>query len=146
MIFKLGKTSHIFKTGVNYLKKHAFYDWQVLPIVKGTNSTVPVELIPIQDWGNYMSMENTENSLFYFKKDYTSNKFEAKSINKGGFVMLDHKLLPGLRVVWGARAEYFKLDTIVNSASLLRDKNVKIFLKKRRIGFFCLRQISLIHL
>jgi outer membrane receptor protein involved in Fe transport len=134
--FKLGKTSHIFKTGVNYLKKHAFYDWQVLPIVKGTNSTVPVELIPIQDWGNYMSMENTENSLFYFKKDYTSNKFEAKSINKGGFVMLDHKLLPGLRVVWGARAEYFKLDTIVNSASLLRDKNVKIFFEEKKDWFF----------
>ena len=134
--FKLGKTSHIFKTGVNYLKKHAFYDWQILPIAKGTNSTVPIELIPIQDWGNYMNMENTENSLLYFKKDYTSNKFEAKSINKGGFVMLDHKLLPGLRVVWGARAEYFKLDTITNSASLLRDKNSKIFFEEKKDWYF----------
>jgi len=134
--FRLGKTRHVFKTGVNYLKKHAFYDWEVLPIVKGTNSTVPVELIPIQDWGNYMSMENAGNSLFYFKQDYTSNKFEAKSINKGGFVMLDHKLLPGLRVVWGGRAEYFKLDTITNSASLLRDKNSKIFFEEKKDWYF----------
>ncbi|SDK15771.1 TonB-dependent Receptor Plug Domain [Pedobacter sp. ok626] len=134
--FKLGKTSHVFKTGVNYLKKHAFYDWQILPIVKGTNSIVPIDLIPIQDWGNFMSMENTGSSLFYFKQDYTSNKFEAESINKGGFLMLDHKLLPGLRLVWGARAEYFKLDTITNSASLLRDKNSKIFFEEKKDWYF----------
>jgi outer membrane receptor protein involved in Fe transport len=134
--FKLGKTRHIFKTGVNYLKKHAFYDWQVLPIAKGPNSTVPTDLIPIQEWGNYMSMENPENSLFYFKQDYTSNKFEAESINKGAFVMLDHKLLPGLRIVWGARAEYFRLDTITNSASLLRDKNMQIFFEEKKDWYF----------
>ncbi|RLJ69581.1 TonB-dependent receptor domain-containing protein [Pedobacter alluvionis] len=134
--FKLGKTSHTFKTGANYLKKHAFYDWQVLPIVKGTNSTVPIELIPIQDWGNYMSMENPENSLFYFKQDYTSNKFEAKSVNTGTFAMLDHKLLPGLRLVWGIRAEYFKLDTLINSASKLADKNSRIFFAEDKDWYF----------
>ncbi|GAA4323033.1 TonB-dependent receptor [Mucilaginibacter gynuensis] len=134
--FKLGKTSHTVKTGANYLKKHAFYDWQVLPIAMGTNSTVPIELLPIQEWGNYMSMENTGNSLFYFKQDYTSNKFEAKSVNTGTFVMLDHKLLPGLRMVWGVRAEYFKLDTLINSASLLRDKNSKIFFAENKDWYF----------
>nr|WP_068892838.1 TonB-dependent receptor [Pedobacter panaciterrae] len=134
--FKFGKTSHTFKAGVNYLKKHAFYDWQVLPIAMGPNGTVPIDLIPIQDWGNYMSMENTGNSLFYFKQDYTSNKFEAKSVNKGAFVMLDHKLLPNLRVVWGGRAEYFKLDTITNSASLLRDKNTLIFFEEKKDWYF----------
>lgn len=134
--FKLGKTSHTLKTGVNYLKKHAFYDWQLLPIAAGPNSTFPKELIPIQEWGNYMSMEDTGNSLFYFKQDYTSNKFEAKSVNKGAFVMLDHKLLPNLRVVWGARAEYFKLDTITNSASLLRDKNTMIFFEEKKDWYF----------
>lgn len=134
--FKLGKTRHTLKTGANYLKKHAFYDWQVLPITMGPNSTVPVELIPIQEWGNYMSMENTANSLFYFKQDYTSNKFEAKSLNKGAFVMLDHKLLSGLRVMWGARAEYFKLDTLVNSASKLADKNIQIFFAEKKDWYF----------
>jgi TonB-dependent receptor len=134
--FKLGKTINTFKTGVNYLKKHAFYDWEVLPIAMGPNGTVPIELLPIQEWGNYMSMENTANSLFYFKQDYTSNKFEAKSINKGAFVMLDHKLLPGLRIVWGARAEYFKLDTITNSASKLADKNSKIFFAENKDWYF----------
>jgi outer membrane receptor protein involved in Fe transport len=134
--FKLGETSHIFKMGANYLKKHAFYDWEVLPIAKGPNSTVPTELLPIQDWGNYMSMENPANSLFYFKQDYTSNKFEAKSVNTGAFAMLDHKLLPGLRVVWGLRAEYFKLDTITNSASKLADKNSKIFFDEKKNWYF----------
>jgi outer membrane receptor protein involved in Fe transport len=134
--FKLGETRHIFKTGANYLKKHAFYDWQVLPIAVGPNSTFPRELIPIQEWGNYMGMEDTDNSLFYFKQDYTSNKFEAKSVNTGAFMMLDHKLLPNLRVVWGARAEYFKLDTLVNSASLLRDKNTLIFFEEKKDWYF----------
>jgi outer membrane receptor protein involved in Fe transport len=134
--FTLGKTRHTLKTGANYLKKHAFYDWQVLPIAMGPNSTVPIELIPIQEWGNYMSMEDTANSLFYFKQDYNSNKFEAKSLNKGAFVMLDHKLLPGLRLVWGARAEYFKLDTVVNSASTLADKNSKIFFAEKKDWYF----------
>lgn len=134
--FKLGKTSHTFKTGANYLKKHAFYDWEVLPIAMGPKGTVPIELIPIQEWGNYMSMENPANSLFYFKQDYTSNKFEAKSINEGAFLMLDHKLLPSLRVVWGVRAEYFKLDTITNSASKLADKNSKIFFDEKKNWYF----------
>jgi outer membrane receptor protein involved in Fe transport len=134
--FKLGKTRHTFKTGANYLKKHAFYDWQILPITKGPNSTVPIELIPVQDWGNYMGMEDTGHSLFYFKQDYTSNEFEAKSTNGGTFFMLDHKLLPGLRVVWGGRAEYFKLDTVKNSASLLRDKNSKIFFAEPKDWYF----------
>ncbi|NQX42445.1 TonB-dependent receptor [Pedobacter steynii] len=134
--FKLGSTQHIFKAGVNYLKKHAYYDWEVLPIAKGTNSTVPTELLSIQDWGNYMSMENVANSLFYFKQNYGSNKFEAKSVNKGVFAMFDHKLLPNLRVVWGARAEYFKMDTIVNSASLLRDLKSKIFFEEKKDWYF----------
>lgn len=134
--FKLGSTQHTFKTGANYLKKHAYYDWSVLPIAKAQNSTVPTELISIQDWGNYMSMENLENSLFYFKRDYNPNKFEAKSLNTGVFAMLDHKLLPNLRVVWGARAEYFKLDTLVNSASLLKDKNSAIFFEEKKDWYF----------
>lgn len=134
--FKLGKTRNTFKTGANYLKKHAFYDWQILPIARGPNSTVATDVIPIQEWGNYMSMENTANSLFYFKQDYTSNKFEATSVNEGAFVMLDHKLLPNLRVVWGTRAEYFKLDTMINSASLLRDKNSKIFFEEKKDWYF----------
>lgn len=134
--FKLGKTRHTLKAGANYLKKHAFYDWQILPIAKGPNSTVPTDLIPIQDWGNYMSMENTDNSLFYFKQDYTANEFEAKSVNKGAYIMLDHKLLPSLRLVWGVRAEYFKLDTMKNSASLLSDKNSKIFFEEKKDWYF----------
>ncbi|WP_162276874.1 TonB-dependent receptor [Mucilaginibacter pedocola] len=134
--FKLGETRHTFKTGANYLKKHAFYDWQILPIAKGPNSTVPIETIPVQEWGNYMGMEDPGHSLFYFKQDYTSNQFEAKSINGGAFIMLDHKLLPGLRIVWGGRAEYFKLDTIKNSASLLRDKNSRIFFAEKKDWYF----------
>ncbi|RQO64522.1 TonB-dependent receptor [Pedobacter sp. KBW06] len=134
--FKLGRTQHIFKAGGNYLKKHAYYDWEILPIVKSASSTVPTELISIQDWGKYMGMENAGNNLFYFKQDYGSNKFEAKSVNSGAFAMLDHKLLPNLRVVWGVRAEYFKLDTLVNSASLLKDLNSKIFFEEKKDWYF----------
>lgn len=134
--FKLGNTTHILKTGLNYLKKHAWYNWGILPISIGSKSTVPVNEIPIQEWGNYMSMENPANNLFYFPATYSLNNFEAKSVNKGAFVMLDHKLLPGLRVVWGIRADYFKLDTMQNSASLLQDSNNKLIFAERRDWYF----------
>ncbi|ALL04801.1 hypothetical protein AQ505_04465 [Pedobacter sp. PACM 27299] len=130
--FKLGLSKHIVKIGANYLKKHAFYDWKILPIAMSPKSTIPIETLPIQEWGNHMSMEDLANSIFYFNKEYTLNKFEAKSVNSGVFVMLDHKVLPNLRFVWGARAEYFKLDTIVNSASLLKDKISEIFFEEKK--------------
>ena len=134
--FKLGRTKHTLKMGANYLKKHAFYDWQEIPLAQKPTSTVPIELIPVQEWGNYMSMENSSNDLFYYIFDLTSRKFEAKSLNAGTFVMLDHKLLPGLRVVWGGRAEYFKLDTIINSGSKVTPANLQLFFaEKKRLVF-----------
>lgn len=134
--FNIGNTVHTFKTGVNYLKKHANYNWGILPISIGPNSTVPFAQIPIQQWGDYMSMADAGNNLFYFPASYSLNAFEAKSTNKGAFVMMDHKLLPGLRVVYGLRADYFRLDTIRNAASLLRDKNNRILFEETKDWYF----------
>lgn len=125
---KLGNTTHTFKTGFNYLDKHAWYDWTVLPIVTKDAFNNPYPGIPIQQWGDYMSMERPAKDLFYFPGDFSLNSFEGKSINKGAFVMFDSKLLPNLRVVWGVRADYFRLDTIKNGASRGEDRGIKLYL------------------
>ncbi|MBE9598475.1 TonB-dependent receptor [Pedobacter sp. MC2016-24] len=134
--FKVGNTANTFKTGVNYLKKHADYNWGILPISMSSKSTVPINQIPIQEWGNYMGMEDDGHNIFYFPARYSLNAFEAKSVNKGAFMMMDHKLLPNLRVVYGLRADYFRLDTIQNSASLLRDIASKLVFDEAKDWYF----------
>lgn len=134
--FKIGKTANALKIGVNYLRKHANYNWGILPISIGTNSTIPIAQIAIQDWGNYMSMEGKGNNIFYFPASYSLNAFEAKSTNKGAFAMMDHKLFSNLRVVYGLRADYFRLDTIQNAASLLRDKNSRLIFEEQKDWYF----------
>ncbi|RZK92203.1 MAG: TonB-dependent receptor [Pedobacter sp.] len=130
--FKIGKTTNTFKTGVNYLKKDADYNWGILPISAGPSSTLPFAEIPIQDWGKYMNMETPTKSIFYFPASYSLNSFEAKSTSKGAFAMMDHKLFSKLRVVYGIRADYFKLDTMKNSASILMDKNRRLMFEERK--------------
>ncbi|TKC08085.1 TonB-dependent receptor [Pedobacter polaris] len=130
--FKIGSTSHTFKTGVNYLKKHAEYNWGILPISIGSKSTIPIAQIPIQQWGNYMDMSGPGSNLFYFPANYSLNKFEAESANKGGFVMMDHKLFSNLRIVYGLRSDYYKLDTVVNAASILGDKNSRLIFAEEK--------------
>jgi outer membrane receptor protein involved in Fe transport len=46
--------------------------------------------------------------------------------------MADSKIGSKLRLVWGARAEYFKLDTIRNPTSLMTDDNVKLLLEEEK--------------
>ena len=134
--FRIGKTAHTIKTGINYLKKDATYDWGILPISVGSNSTIPFAQVPIQEWGNYMGMQGKDSNIFYFPASYSLNSFAAKSTNKGAFVMMDHKLLSKLRVVYGIRADYFKLDTMKNSASLLTDKNRRLTFEEKRDWYF----------
>lgn len=125
---KLGKTNHIFKTGVNIVSKHAWYDWAILPIVTSNGLSNPYGVIPIQEWGNYMSMQNPTKDIFYNPGDFSLSAFEGKSISRSAFLMVDSKILPNLRVVGGVRAEYFRTDTLKNGASLLQDKNFKLYM------------------
>jgi len=134
--FRWGNTSHILKTGYNYLNKHVWNDWLVLPIVVadilGSNYTE----IPIQEWGNHMGMENPTTSLYYKTSRFTDAGFEGKSVNHGTYLMLDHKIGSKFRLVWGARAEYFKLDTLKNPTSLNTDENVKLLLDEEKTWRF----------
>ncbi len=112
--FKLGKTSHTFKTGANYMDKHAAFDWVMMPIV----GAYPYkDALAIQEWGSYMAMDNKATYLYYRPSGFTLNRFEGKSINKGAFVMLDSKPLANLRIVGGVRVDYFRADTLETNAS-----------------------------
>ncbi|MDR6339598.1 TonB-dependent receptor [Filimonas zeae] len=125
---KLGKTSHVFKTGFNIVSKHASYDWVILPIVTVDGFSKFYSEMPIQEWGNHMTMENPMKDIFYNPGTVSINYFEGKSINRSAFVMFDSKVLPNLRLVGGVRAEYFRSDTLGNSASLLQDRNYKLYM------------------
>lgn len=111
---KLGRTTHNFKVGANQMDKRAAYDWTMLPIVGASQYK---DALAIQDWGGYMEMTDPATYLYYRPSNYSINNFEAKSVNKGAFAMLDSKLLPNLRLVGGIRVDYFKADTIKTGAS-----------------------------
>lgn len=125
---KLGKTSHIFKTGFNIVAKQARYDWVILPIVTADGFSNTYSEMPIQEWGNHMNMEDPMKSIFYNPGTVSINSFEGKSISRNAFLMFDSKVLPNLRLVGGVRGEYFRSDTLANSASLLQDRNYKLYM------------------
>ncbi|TCC82822.1 TonB-dependent receptor [Pedobacter hiemivivus] len=129
--FRIAKTSHKLKTGYNYFYRHVNYDWLVLPIVLSPNGNALVNYreIPIQQWGNHMGMEDPITSLFYRPGKFSDSNFEGESATHGSYLMLDNKLGNKVRLVWGARAEYFKLDTLKNPASLMADQNVELLLE-----------------
>lgn len=134
--FKLGKSTHTFKTGYNYLGKHAWYSWAILPIGTGDFFSTSYGQIPLQEWGNYMSMTNPKKDLYYNPSVYSLNGFEAKSKNMGTFAMFDQRPLTNLRIIWGVRADYFKLDTIRNAASRQDDEKSKMIMKENKDWYF----------
>lgn len=135
-LFKLGHTAHTIKTGFNYLGKHAWYGWQVLPVGTGDIWNTSYNEIPLQEWGNHMDMKDPMKSLYYNPSLWSLNGFEAKSEQKGTFIMLDHQLLSNLHLVWGVRADYFKLDTLKNAASLQQDVNTRLIFAEKKDWYF----------
>lgn len=129
---KLGKTTHTIKTGFNYLGKHATYSWLVLPISVGDLWSSNYRDVPVQEWGDHMMMENMKTDFFYNPSLYSLNGFEAKSKNMGTYLMFDQKLLHNLRLVWGLRADYFKLDTLKNAAALISDANTRLIFAEKK--------------
>lgn len=130
--FRVGNTSHILKAGYNSQYRHAWNSWLVLPIVVSNPSVINYTEIPVQDWGNYMNMGNRLTSLFYNTSKFTDAEFEGKSTTHGSYLMLDNKIGSKFRLVWGARAEYFRLDTLKNPASLLIDQNTQLLLAEEK--------------
>ncbi|MNK00542.1 TonB-dependent Receptor Plug Domain protein [compost metagenome] len=127
--FRFGKTTHTVKTGYNYLDRHAWYDWTILPIAVSSFGSTTYQEIPLQTWGNYMDMKDPRTSLFYNPSKYATTGFEARSVNHGTYLMADSKLGTKLRLVWGARAEYFRLDTIKNPSSRMIDQNLALLIE-----------------
>ncbi|TDQ08263.1 TonB-dependent receptor [Pedobacter metabolipauper] len=130
--FHLGNTTHTIKTGYNFMDRHAWYDWMILPIAVASAGSSTYQEIPLKDWGNYMDMANPRTSLFYNPSRYSDAGFEGKSVTHGTYLMLDNKIGSKLRLVWGARAEYFRLDTIRNPSSRLDNQNLKLILGEKK--------------
>lgn len=116
--FNIGKQKQIFKTGLFYLDRHANYDWTILPVVSFVAVNNPYGYIPIQDWGNYMDMKNPKTDILYMPSSFHLNRYEGKDVNKAVYAMFDNRIVDKLRLVWGARYEYFRYDSIQNSTNM----------------------------
>jgi len=130
--FHLGNTTHTIKAGYNFLDRHAWYDWKVLPISVSNYGNSTYQEIPLQTWGDHMDMVDIRQSLFYNPSVYSTAGFEGKSVTHGTYLMMDNKIGSKLRMVWGARAEYFKLDTLKNPSSRMDDVNLQLLMEEKK--------------
>ncbi|WP_342330856.1 TonB-dependent receptor [Pedobacter sp. FW305-3-2-15-E-R2A2] len=116
--FNVGKQKQVFKTGVFYLDRHASYEWKMLPIVSFVTANSPYGYIPIQEYGNHMSMEKPMEDLLYMPSSFHLSRYEGKDVNKAVYAMFDHRISNKLRLVWGGRYEYFRYDSLQNSSNM----------------------------
>jgi outer membrane receptor protein involved in Fe transport len=116
--FNIGKQKQVFKTGVFYLDRHASYEWKMLPIVSFVTANSPYGYIPIQEYGNHMSMEKPMEDLLYMPSSFHLSRYEGKDVNKAVYAMFDHRISNKLRLVWGGRYEYFRYDSLQNSSNM----------------------------
>lgn len=114
------------KVGYQYMDRHGFYDWTILPIgtVSPGNSVFPYT--PIQDWSKYLEFKDPLTDLMYYPAGFSSNGYEGRNTNQGIYAMLDNRFTSWLRLVWGARAEYYKYERVRNGANdLLIDQLIR---------------------
>lgn len=107
----------VVKAGYQFMDRHGYYDWNILPIgtVQPNSSVYP--FLPVQEWGQYLGFKDPLTDLMYYPAGFSSNGYEGKNTNQGIYAMLDNRFTKWLRLVWGVRAEYYKYERLRNSAN-----------------------------
>lgn len=115
--FKLAGQKQTAKAGFQYLERKGTLDWTVLPIgaVNNLNSVYP--LVPVQQWGQFLDFDDTQNDLLYFAAPFSKTGYEGKNNNQAWYAMLDHRLADWMRLVWGIRGEYYKYERLKSGAN-----------------------------
>lgn len=116
--FNVAGQKQVFKAGVFHLDRHATYQWTMLPIVSFVTANNPYGYIPIQEYGNHMSMQDPMKDILYMPGRFHLNRYEGKDVNRAVYAMLDNRITKNLRLVWGGRYEYFRYDSIQNSTNM----------------------------
>lgn len=115
--FNIAGLKQIAKAGYQYMQRKGTYDWTLLPIgtVQPLGSIYP--FIPVQDWGKYLEFKDPQKDLFYYPAGFSYNGYQGQNTNQALYAMLDNRFTKWLRLVWGARAEYYKYERIKNGAN-----------------------------
>lgn len=105
------------KAGYQYMERHGYYDWTILPI--GTLQPIGsiYGYVPVQEWGQFLGFNDPMKDLLYFPATFSQNGYEGKNVNQAVFGMMDNRFNRWLRLVWGIRAEYYKYERLKNGAN-----------------------------
>lgn len=96
----------VFKFGVNKVLKERQFDARIFNYqLANGNSQSPLLYLP----KDKIFSDANINANGFVLNDFTnpSDKYEAQSDLNAGFAMFDSKLTEDIRLVWGARAEYY---------------------------------------
>lgn len=105
------------KVGFQYLDRHGTYFWTVLPIGTVSGTLGGLGQLPVQKWSSLLEFEDRKYDLMYYPAAFSKNGYEGKNTNIGYYAMLDNKITPWARLVWGLRSEYYNYKRILNSSN-----------------------------
>ena len=108
--FKIGEAKQVFSLGGFYLNKDRIFDGRSMGIATSYDIYTNPDYLNIisQPVGELLSPINFADSLFYIDElTNPSDSYTATQTNKAFYAMLDNKIGKKLRIVWGARAEFF---------------------------------------
>lgn len=116
MPFKLGPLNNSIKTGYFGIQKEGSLNWEIASLIHNPSIADSLRYIPIGEMINPAKIGN--NGYNYYINGYYLNGYKGKSITQAGYMMLDNRLDEKLRLVWGARAEYYKYTEIRNDINV----------------------------
>ncbi|MBO9153522.1 TonB-dependent receptor domain-containing protein [Chitinophaga sp. GCM10012297] len=105
------------KAGYQFMDRHGYYDWTILPIGTASPGNSVFPFTPVQGWNPYLEFKDPMSDLLYYPAAFSANGYEGKNTNQAYYAMLDNRFTKWLRLVWGIRAEYYKYERMRNSAN-----------------------------
>ncbi|MDR2282781.1 MAG: TonB-dependent receptor [Sphingobacterium sp.] len=130
--FLIKGLKQIAKTGYQYMDREGTYDWTLLPIgtVQPRGGVYP--FVPVQEWTKYLEFNDPAKDLFYYPAGFSYNGYQGKNNNQAIYAMLDNRITEWIRLVWGARAEYYKYERIKNGVNDLATSDLIERAEKQR--------------
>lgn len=128
--FNLGKTKNTFKTGYAFTARQGEFKWSIAPFTvyqRWFNDSLL--WLPVSQWGNHMN----DSSQFLYAIPLLGDGYKGESQSHAVFAMFDNRLLNNLRLVWGARAEYYEYKEIHNAGNTKMNYSVQRPDKKWRL-------------
>lgn len=120
--FNVKGTRNSLKTGYFGNRKKAEFNWQIASFSGSNTLADSLKYIPVSEMINPANI--SFDKYFYSVNPYFLDNYEGKSNTHAGFIMLDNRLLPNLRLVWGIRAEYYQYKEVKNGYSNAQSQSI----------------------